>query len=111
MTSRPPPRTNSTRSRPSVSTSRNSMSVGHRVKEAAPREAPRGTQGSLARQSELGALAHPGYPGRGAPGLTSHTVHLPTAHLFTKGYSSHRPRCSWVGRACSVGPGGRHGSV
>lgn len=42
MTSRPPPRTNSTRSRPSVSTSRNSMSIGHQVKETA--SGPKGTQ-------------------------------------------------------------------
>lgn len=78
MTSRPPPRTNSTRSRPSVSTSRNSMSVGHRVKEAAPREAPRGTQGSFARQSELGALAPPRVPRERSswPDLT----HCPPPH-------------------------------
>jgi hypothetical protein len=43
MTSRPPPRTNNTRSRPSVSTSRNSMSAEHHVKEAATE--PRGNQG------------------------------------------------------------------
>lgn len=42
MTSRPPPRTNSTRSRPSVSTSRNSMSIGHQVKETAL--GPKGSQ-------------------------------------------------------------------
>lgn len=68
MTSRPPPRTNSTRSRPSVSTSRNSMSVGHQVKEAA--SGPWTLREVWPINQRWGNLAPPG-----VPSLTSHAVH------------------------------------
>lgn len=70
ITSRPPPRTNSTRSRPSVSTSRNSMSAEHQVKEAAP--GPGAPREVWPINQSWGELAPPrGHLGRRAPGLTS----------------------------------------
>ena len=68
ITSRPPPRTNSTRSRPSVSTSRNSMSVEHQVKEAAP--GPRAPREIWPTNQGWGKLSPP-HLERRAPGLTS----------------------------------------